>query len=101
MVYQPGFIPLSPQLGKALRTELSAANADYADFAEKPAATLAWGHRSVSRMKITDSFLLLRKMDSRMRRGIPIEFRENIGLHLRTAGRALATLPWNKQTYRQ
>ena len=45
---QPGFIFLFSQLGKALRTKLSAANVDGADFAEKPAAIVAGILRAVS-----------------------------------------------------
>lgn len=101
MVYKPGFIPLFSQLGKAFCAELSAANVDRADFAEKPAAIVAWIHRTVSRMKVTGSFMLRCETDFGRNRGIFVELRENVGLNLGIACRAPASLPCNKEIYRQ
>jgi hypothetical protein len=80
---------------------LPAADADGADLTEKPTAIVAWSHRTESRMKITNCFVLLREMNSKARRRIPIEFGENIGFHLGMAGRTLARVPWDKQINRQ
>jgi hypothetical protein len=93
MMHEAGFIPLFSQLGKALRTELPVTDGDYADFAEKPAALIAWVRRTVSRMKVTNGFVLLGKMNARTRRGILMEFGENVGLDLRVACRALHRFP--------
>lgn len=77
------------------------ADRDGAGLAEKPAAMVAGSCRPVARMKITNGFLLLGELDRWSKRRFPIEFRENIGLHLGPAGRALARLAGAKQTDRQ
>jgi hypothetical protein len=77
------------------------AEADRADFAEKPAAMIAWSYRTVPRVKVTNSFVLKREMDDGPRRRFLMEFRENVGLNARTACRTLHRLPWNKQIDRQ
>ena len=75
--------------------------ADRTNFAEKPAAMIAWSYRTVSRMKVTDSFVLKRETDGGARRQLFVQFRENVGLNARAACRTLYRLPRIKQIDRQ
>src|SRR5580693_7426645 len=86
---EPGFILLGSHFCKTLHTEMSDTETDRADFAEKPAAVIAWSYRMVSRVKVTDSFVLKREKDCGARRRFFVAFRENVGLDTRTACRTL------------
>jgi hypothetical protein len=98
---EPGFILLGSHFCKTLHTEMSDTETDRADFAEKPAAVIAWSYRMVSRVKVTDSFVLKREKDCGARRRFFVAFRENVGLDTRTACRTLHRLPRNKLIDRQ
>jgi hypothetical protein len=98
---EPGFIPLFSQLRKAFSADLSIPNMNRADFTEKPAAIVAWIHRTVSRMKVANGFVLLREADFGASSGAPVKFREDVSLDLRMAGWTSLRLPRDKEIYRE
>jgi hypothetical protein len=81
-MHESSFIPLFSLLGQAFRTELPVTNSDCADLAEKSAAVIAGRHGAVSRMKETNSLVLVCELNLG-RREIRVECRKNIDLELR------------------